>query len=234
MLLIRELHSVRGEAHAQLEAVYRDRWMTRLAAEPDARLLWYLHQAHGTGPAYTVVTYTAVTDGAAWERLAERRRDGDLGDVGEAIDAACHEVDGKVVVPVIWSPMQNVSLDSVPVDGRIHEPGLYMEDTGWPYSALDEYVRFWDEGYRQRIEGRPEAERVLDILACFETLHGTGPRPEAILMQRIRDLERLRTILATPQDTHGATASAYMDEALRHRDRWESRLLRSAPWSPLS
>lgn len=234
MLLVRELHSVRGEAGAELEAAYREVWMPRLGAEPDARLLWYLDQAHGTGPAYTVVTYTAVSDGAAWARLTERRRDGDLGDVADAVDAACHESSGKVVMPVVWSPLQEVDFESVPVDGALHEPGLWMEDTGWPYSPLHEYVRFWDEGYRQRIEGRPEAERVLDILACFEIAHGSGPRPEAILMQRIRNLDRLRTILATPQRTHGATASAYMDEALRHRDRWESRLLRSAPWSPFS
>ena len=234
MLLVRELHTVRGEAHADLEAAYRDLWMPRLAAQPDARLLWYLHQAHGTGPAYTVVTYTAVRDGAAWERLAERRRDGDLRDVAAAVDAACHESVGKLVTPVVWSPLQDVDLATVPVDGALHEPDLWMEDTGWPYSTLHEYVRFWDEGYRRRIEGRPAGERVLDIEACFETLHGSGPRPEANLMQRIRDLDRLRTILATPQETHGATASAYMDEALRHRDRWESRLLRSAPWSPFS
>jgi hypothetical protein len=234
MLLVRELHSVRGEALADLEAVYRDGWMPRLAASLDARLLWYLHQAHGTGPAYTVITYTAVRDGAAWQRLAERRRDGDLLDISEAVDAACHESAGKVVMPVVWSPLQDVELDAVPVDAATHEPGLWMEDSGWPYSPLQDYVRFWDEGYRRRIESRPDDERVLDIVACFETAHGSGPRPEAILMQRIRNLERLRTLLATPQDTHGATASAYMEEALRHRDRWESRLLRSAPWSPFA
>src|SRR4029077_7208115 len=98
---------------------------------PDARLLGYLHQAHGTGPAYTVVTYTALRDGTAWERLAERRRDGDLRDVAAAVDAACHESVGKLVMPVVWSPMQDVDLATVPVDGALHEPGLWMEDTGW-------------------------------------------------------------------------------------------------------
>ena len=52
--------------------------MPMLAAGDDARLLWYANQAHGSGPAYTVVTVTAVRDGAAWERLALRVQKGDL------------------------------------------------------------------------------------------------------------------------------------------------------------
>lgn len=233
MLVVRELHQVRGERAADFEAAYREGWMPRLAGGDDARLLWFLHQAHGTGPAYTVVTYTAVRDGAAWERLATGVGEGELRGVAAELDQLRHDSVAKLLLPVEWSPLREVDLAAVPVGGAEHEPGLWMEDTGWPHSRLHEYVRFWDHGYRRRIEDRPAGERVLDILACFEIAHGTGPRPEAILMQRIRDLDRLRTVLATPQDTHGATASAYMDEALRHRDRWESRLLRSARWSPL-
>ena len=56
--------------------------MPLLAEDSDARLLWYFDHAHGSGPAYRVVTVTAVEDGAAWLRLAERMATGRSADLG--------------------------------------------------------------------------------------------------------------------------------------------------------
>ena len=78
MLFIHEVHTVRGRAEDDFEAAFRDGWMPTLGAGDDARLLWYANHAHGSGPAYTVVTVTVVRDGAAWERLALRIQKGDL------------------------------------------------------------------------------------------------------------------------------------------------------------
>ena len=64
-LFVHETHHVRGRSEEDFEAAYRDDWMPALAADADARLLWYCHHAHGSGPAYHVVTITAVRDGAA-------------------------------------------------------------------------------------------------------------------------------------------------------------------------
>ena len=75
-LFLHETHRVRGALEDAFEAHYRDRWMPALAEDDDARLVWYTHQAHGTGPAYRVVTVTAIEDGAAWERLAHRTHHG--------------------------------------------------------------------------------------------------------------------------------------------------------------
>ncbi|KZS84431.1 hypothetical protein [Mycobacterium persicum] len=62
------------------------------------------------------VTITAVEDGAAWERLALRTN-----------------VEAKLLVPLPWSPLHDMSLAEVPSDGREHELTLYLEDTMWPY-----------------------------------------------------------------------------------------------------
>ena len=78
MLFMHEVHKVRGRREDDFEAAFREGWMPMLAAGDDARLLWYADHAHGSGPAYTVVTVTAVRDGAAWERLALRVQQGDL------------------------------------------------------------------------------------------------------------------------------------------------------------
>ena len=64
MLFMHEVHTVRGRAEDEFEAAFRDGWMPTLGVGHEARLLWYANHAHGTGPAYTVITVTAVRDGA--------------------------------------------------------------------------------------------------------------------------------------------------------------------------
>ena len=64
MLFVHEVHEVRGRAEDEFEAAIRDEWMPMLAKEDDARLLWFLHWIHGTGPAYHVVTVTG--DRGSW------------------------------------------------------------------------------------------------------------------------------------------------------------------------
>ena len=71
---------------------------------PDARLLWYFDHAHGSGPAYRVVTVTAVEDGAAWLRLAERMASGDLRSWARDLDGLQHESHGRILTPLEWSP----------------------------------------------------------------------------------------------------------------------------------
>ncbi len=85
--------------------------MPMLAAGDEARLLWYTNQAHGSGPAYTVITVTAVRDGAAWENLTLRVQKGDLQEWMRGLDELRHEVDAKLLVPLPWSPIQQVSFD---------------------------------------------------------------------------------------------------------------------------
>jgi hypothetical protein len=233
MLFLHEVHSVQGARATDFEAAYRDGWMRLLASDGDARLLWYCNQAHGGGPAYTVVTITGVADAAAWQRLMDRVEGGDLRDWMAEVDDLRHDVSGKMLLPVSWSPLQSVDLRDVSTTPLDHAPTLYMEDTGWPYARLDAYIRFWDEGYHRRIEARPAEERLLEVEACFEVAHGSHRRPEAILMQRIVDQRRLLTLLTTPPAAWQSTSSpSYMTEALRYRDQWESRLLRTSRWSP--
>ena len=78
MLFVHEVHKVVGKRAAAFEAAYRDGWMPLLAEGSEARLAWYFDLAHGSGLAYRVVTVTAVADGAACARLAERVAGGDL------------------------------------------------------------------------------------------------------------------------------------------------------------
>jgi hypothetical protein len=231
VLFVHELHSVRGACEDAFEEAMRDGWMKILAGTDDARLLWYCVQAHGTGPAYRIVTITAVTDGFAWERLAHRMQSGDLQGWVRDLDDLRHHVEAKLLLPVRWSPMQTVDLAEVPVDGSTHQPTLYMEDTGWPDVALDEYIDFWETGYFEPMRARGTS--MLDIQAVFQPAFGGGRRKESILMQRITDHSALMHLLTTEISPALRTPGQFMHEALSYRDRWESRLLRTSPWSPL-
>ncbi len=236
MLFLHETHKVVGAREEEFEAAYREGWMPTLARADNARLLWYANHAHGTGVSYNVVTITGITDGAAWESLVRRAQSGDLRPRMRELDNLRHEVSGKLLLPVYWSPLQTVDLTTVPTDGATHPLSLFMEDTGWPYAPLDDYIRSWDEIYYRVLSKAPKGMRILDIQACFQVAHGSYRRREAMLWQKIDDsnnyaaLVHLLTKETPPQHRE---PGSYMFEALKFRDQWESRLLRTSDWSPL-
>src|SRR5712672_2233774 len=159
--------------------------MPTLGTDDNARLLWYTNLAHGSGASYTVVTITGVADGAARESLAHRAQTGDLRGWMRELDNLRHEVTGKILLPVAWSPLQEVDLATVPTDGATHPLSLFMEDTGWPDAPLDDYIRAWDEIYYRLLSKAPPGRRVLEIQACFQVAHGSHKRREAMLWQKI-------------------------------------------------
>ena len=219
MLYVHEVHEVRGRREEEFEAAFRDGWLPMLAKEDEARLLWFCHHIHGTGPAYNVVTVTAVRDGAAWERLARRLQRGDLQDWQTDVDAMRHAVTSSVMLPVPWSPLQDVDFDGVPTSPQDHQPVVYMEDTGWPDASLVDYIDFWGAGYHEPMQQRPKSDRLLDIELCFQPAYGAGRRKEGVLWQRVLDNQKLFDLLV--EDTPAALKAPgmFMHEALAYRDR---------------
>jgi hypothetical protein len=230
VLFLHEVHHVRGRQEDAFEAAYRDGWMAQLAKGDDARLLWFLHHAHGSGPAYHAVTITAVRDGAAYERLVGEVHEGALRPWARDVDELRHDVVAKLMVQVPWSPMGDLELAGVPTDGAEHELSLYMEDTGWPHAAIDDYVAFWESMYLGLTQS---AASMLDIQAVFRAAFGAGRRKEAVLMQKIVDHGALLRLLTTEVPEQYRGPGTFMYEALAYRDRWESKLLRTSAWSPL-
>ena len=112
MLFLHEVHKVVGRKEEEFEAAYRDYWMPTMAKSDYARLLWYTNHALGSGVSYNVVTVTAIKDGRAWEDLARRVQKGDLQSWMGEVDTFRHDVVGKVLVPLEWSPVQEFDLDA--------------------------------------------------------------------------------------------------------------------------
>jgi hypothetical protein len=228
-VFLHEVHTLAGPKWRAFESAMRDEWQQVLHDTGRGRLLWYCHQAHGTGLAYTVVTVTAFEDAGAWQDVAVRLASGDLREWAAKLDQSRHDVTGKLLLPVPWSPMQEADLSAAPDATLDHEPALVMEDTGWPYEgALDEYISGLGEWYAPMVSGSP----LIDLQACFQPAYGQVRRREAILWQRLKSSDNLLRLL-THEEPPSYPEDSWMTKALTLRDRWESRLLRTAPWSPL-
>lgn len=233
-IYLHETHRVIGKREDEFAARYRDDggWMDVLSAGASARLLYFAQQVHGTGPSYRVVTITAVENGAAWEELAARLQFGDLAEWLRGTDQLRHDVEAKLLLPVPWSPLHDVDLAAEPTDPQDHEPSLFMEDTGWPDVPLDDYVEFWERDYMPMLHRAPVEQRLLEIQACWVPALGAGRRPEAILWQRVHNQKHLLGLLTTEITPAMKGPGSYMATALEYRDQWQSRLLRTASWSP--
>jgi hypothetical protein len=236
VLLLHEVHRVRGATEDQFEAAFRDRWMPDLATGDDARLLYFMQLAHGSGRAYTAVTVTGVRDGAAWERVARSIQDGPLRSWAHDVDQLRHSVTAKVLVPVPWSPPVVEDLDAVPTEPAEHPLTIFMEDTAWPHDGmLDDYLEKARTHYAPSLtESRQEGRAILELLAVFQTAFGSGRRSEVVLWQRILDHSRLLRLLETEIAPEYRGPGTWMNDALEVRDDWQSQLLRTSAWSPLS
>ncbi len=232
MLFIHEFHQVVGKRASAFEAAYRHLWMPLLAEGNEARLAWYFDLAHGSGLAYRVVTVTAVRDGAAYARLAERVARGDLQAWARDLDGLRHETYSRVLVPLPWSPAFP-ELDEIPTGEIDREPTMYMEDTMWPFPGkLAQYVEASGAVYRPALHAE-DSRMHMQVALGLETMPGAGRSPEVTLLQRLSSLPRLIALLTQDIPPEVTGPGSWMHEALDLRDRWRSRLLRTAPWSPL-
>jgi hypothetical protein len=111
-----------------------------------------------------------------------------------------------------------------------------MEDTAWPHDGmLDDYLEKARTHYAPSLtESRQEGRAILELLAVFQTAFGSGRRSEVVLWQRILDHSRLLRLLETEIAPEYRGPGTWMNDALEVRDDWQSQLLRTSAWSPLS
>jgi hypothetical protein len=230
MIWLHETHEVVGLRELEFEALYRDEWLPRLAQGDQARLLYFAHHAHGSGVSYNVVTLTAIRDGAAWEHLVQRVDRGDLAELARRTDGLRHDVTAKLLIPLPWSPVQQLDLASIPTAPQAHELSLFMEDTMWPYEGkLEDYIQGSGAHYFEEMK-RPN--QLLAIQASFRTAFGSHRRREVVFWQKLLQPGGLERLLRSEIPEEMRKPGSWMHDGLQLRDRWQSRLLRTSSWSP--
>jgi hypothetical protein len=234
-LYLHETHGIAGDRAEDFEAAWRFH-AEALAGTDDARVLWFMHHAHGTGPSYTAVTVTALRDGAAWERLARAFEGGGaLGTWAREVDAMRREHVSKILAPVAWSDFQEVDLESVTAAAE-HVPTLYMEDTVSPFPGkLDAYIDAAGTLYARDTIGKrmSEGTSLLELRGAFRTIAGPNSGREVVLWQRVVRPELMQMLLTVEIPPEHRAPGTWMHDALEFRDRWQSRLLRTSAWSPI-
>jgi len=235
VLFLHERHEVIGSREADFEAAFRDGWMPMLAKGDEARLLYFMRQSYGTGPAYNFITVTAIRDGAAWESLVHRIDSGDLRGWVDDVDSLRHDVYAEMLIPLPWSPIQEINFDKVPTDGKEHPSSVLMLDYVWPYEGrLEDYVAASGSHYRMEMEKRVKSTRsTVEVQAAFRTAFGSHKRREIVLWQKVLDVDGLVALIQGGIPEVYRSPGTWMHDALSVRDRLESRLLHIVPWSPL-
>ena len=83
-------------------------------------------------------------------------------------------------------------------------------------------------------EGVERGTGMLEMVAAFQPLWGTGPWRQVVLWQRVTRPDFLLAMFRTEVPAQFKAPGTWMHDALELRDQWESRLLRTLPWSPLT
>ena len=205
MLLLHQVHRVHGAREDAFDDAYRDEYIPALARSDGSRLLWYLRLSHGSGQAYTIVSITGCRDAAAWEELAERVRGGDLAEWSAKVDAMRHSTEAKVIRPVSWSPLQEIDLATVPVNGETHKNSLFMEDTAWPYAGgLQAYLQKAGTLYDHTLSSqKEEGTGMIELEAAFQPVYGTHMTTEVILWQRVVNTKAVMWMLGPRPPARG-------------------------------
>jgi hypothetical protein len=108
-----------------------------------------------------------------------------------------------------------------------------MEDTMWPFPGrIRAYIEASGTMYKRSLAA-PSSQMHMSIELALQTLPGAGRYPEVTLLQKLSALPPLIRLLTNDPPPEVMSPGSWMHEALELRDQWQSRLLRSAPWSPL-
>jgi hypothetical protein len=235
LLLLHEVHEVWPDRASEFEALMRDEWMPALASMPDVRLLWYWDHAAISSRPGNVVTLTAVAGAAAWERLLGSIEGGPLTPLVARLDDARVNVTGNLLLPSKWSELKEVDFGGVRADPKQRGArSVYVEDTVWPW-VHDDYIEYAGEHwYKPAVDGTGKVRARIKMPGFFQTAHGTGKRPEVYLLQKLVDPPQafVRNLLGTDYPPEMKAPEHYFVRGLKVRDNWESKILRTAPWSP--
>ncbi len=225
MIFVHEIHEVAGGKMEEFATAVREGLQPELARHGGARLLWYWEVTHGTSASYQAVSLLGVRDWAAWGEIVTRDL---LGPWRRDVTSLRKDVIAKVLLPVEWSPLQEADLAATGGAAEVEHPAIFLHDTGWPFPGkLEPYVA----ALGKVLKPQEQRSGMMSMAAAFTTAPGAGRQHEVVMLQRIDRWDAFARLLT--EGERNAPKGGWMEEGLRYRDRWESKLLRCTRWSPL-
>ncbi len=230
MRYIHQILRVPLPRRAALEARLRDDWLPAVARGGDARLAWVASAMDLAVRADEVCAITVLRDDAALARFGERVRTGDLASLAAEVAGETTSMEVRLLAPLRYNPF-TFELDAIPAEPVVAPTTSYMHDFVPPVIGQN-------RGYEDLMEARymalsdQELSNVV-LRGAFETVAGGGPMPEHFNLSEIRSTDGLIQLLAHEIPKEYKAMGTWMWEALGVRDRWTTRLVRSAAWSPV-
>jgi hypothetical protein len=231
MICLLEIHEVIGGKMEAFSEAMRDRWKPLIEQGGLARVLWFWELTIMTNLSYTAVSITAVRDWQSYGSLVNRMmNDPEWKEWNRDVCQYRRDVISKILLPNPLSPLREFDFTSEESSGDNAPPSLYLLDTGWPYlGKMDEYAEALHTVYQAQVAAIQPP--VITVVAGWRTCPGSGRWHEAMVLSKIHNWELLSNII--PFGVPPSQPGQWMQEGLKYRDRWESKLLRTESWSPI-
>jgi hypothetical protein len=230
MLWLHQIHRLQPSNTDRFEQVARDQWLPAVAG-PDTRLAWFATSTRGAVHSDEAVTITGVTDGAALAELGERIHTGDLSAIATTLAGLRTGVETRILEPLDYDPLGISSVADIPPGPGRQAARSYMHDFVPPVLGN---MRGYEDMMRERYMALTEQDLSgVALRASWRTVPGGGPVPEMFNLSEIRSTQALEQLVCVEIPQEYKAMGTWMWTALAARDRWTTRLMRSATWSPL-
>jgi len=148
MLVLQEIHRVKGAAVEEFESITQQFW--KAAAPLGATPAWFFEVSHGTGPSYCVITGLRLPGWSAWEAFARAVAYGELSTVSEELDATRYDSESSVLGVLSEEPPAAAA-----------SPGLWVERFIKPDAGGEAVIGRPGLVMRGCVGGRPDGITVL-------------------------------------------------------------------------
>ncbi len=230
MLALHQIHRVRPGRDASFESLVRDRWLPAVATIDGCRFAWYATATPIARHSDEVATITIMRDGTALDGFLTEVRGGRLTSLAKEIRDHRSGSETRMMLPIDYDPWTRSGVE-VPDTAQDGPVVAYMHDFVPPEIGQ---MRGYASMMRDRYMALTEKDLSGVVLrTSWQTVPGGGPLPEMFNLSEIRDVGMLNALLVHEIPREQKAMGSWMWEALAVRDRWTTRLLRCASWSPV-
>lgn len=226
MILLHETFQIVHGGLDEFENAYWNEVAPPMRATEGIEPLWFLRQRTGIEGEFAIAltavrtgehlgTYTrwmSGSEGAAWRARAR---------------PLTRAFQRKALMAAPWSPFNEWEELAAIRAATGQDRRIFMEDTGWPYVSVADYVDFQRREYWEPLQQwASSGAAVVKLWGFFLVAPGSGHRPEAIFLQEVLNDSALERLIGEPEVYDPKTfPGSYMVQGLTYRDQWRSRLM---------